>query len=314
MPASLRRTWLAVGLAALAVLVVGFLAARDFVRDVYATCPGSLQVSPVSSSLAGRSLEPLSFDTAEPPVPTAATKSFSLLYDQKKTDPRTPFGAMPQYANVRVVWNDRGSDGRTCACGTAPITLVGEAPHELRLHHVEGTDRYVVKGRTLSPYVTDSDVRVDFRLLPGASRELQRDRIFSMRHLSVLVALAAAGALVVALFRSRRAMAYALRMHTWTEARLAPSGLVEDESGAALGLLEQTRGRARTGPVLVASEALARSQLYRDMPIVDRRDVAEGTHARWTEGTMRRLRDARVLAVLSTACTLLAFGARHLAQ
>lgn len=56
-----------------------------------------------------------------------------------------------------------------------------------------------------------------------------------------------------------------------------------------------------------------RSQLYRDMPIIARRNVAEGTHALWAGGTMVRLRDARVLALLSSACTLLAFGARLVA-
>jgi len=65
--------------------------------------------------------------------------------------------------------------------------------------------------------------------------------------------------------------------------------------------------------VLVAPSALSRAGLYRDMPVVQRRDVAEGTHARWSSGTMLRLRDARTLAVISTASALLALVARLLA-
>src|SRR5882757_3300711 len=39
-PQSLHRTWAALAIAALAVLVVAVLAGRDFVRHVNAPCPG----------------------------------------------------------------------------------------------------------------------------------------------------------------------------------------------------------------------------------------------------------------------------------
>ena len=71
-------------------------------------------------------------------------------------------------------------------------------------------------------------------------------------------------------------MTYALRVHAWGEARL-------------------TAG------------------LYRDMPIVQRRHIVEGTHARWVIGTMRRLCDARALAVVSALCAAFAFGAKLIA-
>ena len=109
-------------------------------------------------------------------------------------------------------------------------------------------------------------------------------------------------------------MAYALRIHTWLPAQLTPGGCIEGDDGATLGALEQTRWRqVPPGPVLVAPEAISTGGLYRDVPIVARRHIAEGTHARWTTGTMVRLRDARALAVIGTAAALLSFGARLIA-
>lgn len=311
MPQSLRRTWLAIGLATLAVLVVGFLACRDLVRDVFVHCPGSLLVV-APFSLGDVKLEPIDFDTAEPPVPSKDAPSFSLRYDQK-TDPRGAYAGQTRYSNVRVVWNDVGPDHEPCDCGSVPISLSGEAPYDLRLYKVAPMARaphYVVKGRD-----SRTDVRAFFRLATGsAHHHLQSERVLTRRHLSVLVALAALGALVVALLRSRRAMAYALRIHGWTEASLGASGMIETEDGAVLGTLEQSRGRqVHPGPVLVAPEAISGNQLYRDMPIIPRRAVAEGSHGRWAAVTLLRLRDARVLAALSTACTVLAFGARLIA-
>lgn len=125
----------------------------------------------------------------------------------------------------------------------------------------------------------------------------------------------ALGALGIAIVRSRRAMSYALRIHAWTPAKLTPEGLLESDGGETLGTIaaQSWATRVPDGPVLVAPSALSRAGLYRDMPVVQRRDVAEGTHARWTSGTMLRLRDARALAVIGTLCTALAFGARLVA-
>ena len=179
---------------------------------------------------------------------------------------------------------------------------------------MRGTNDYVVKFAKGSSYVEDSGVRAAFTISPGASHRVQLGRVVAARHLPLLVVLVALGALVVALFRSRRAMSYALHLNGWTEARLTHGGLLESDTGATLGALEQTRmGQIPPGAVLVAPGALATSGLYRDVPIVARRHVAEGTHARWVAATMVRLRDARALAVISTACALLAMGARIIA-
>jgi hypothetical protein len=307
-PQSLHRTWTALGVAALAVLFVAFLVGRDFVRDVFPECNVSLETGPFDIEQSA-SLVPVTLETTEP-VPSSP-RWFQLRFDQK-TDTRA-YAPATIYSGVRILWNDVALDGKPCACGSIPITLSGETPSDLRLYRVEGTDQYVVKGRN-----SLSDLHPDFRdafiIKHGPSRHLQGDRIFTARHLPALVVWLALGALGVAVLRSRRAVSYALRLHTWTEARLSPEGLIEGDTGETLATLAAQGWTTRIpdGPVLVAPEALSRAGLYRDMPVVQRRDVAEGTHARWASGTMLRLRDARALAILSTLCTALALGARML--
>jgi hypothetical protein len=304
-PQSLHRTWSALGIAALAVLFVAFLVGRDLARDVYPACGVSLETGPfaVEESAA---LVPVSLETTEP-VPSSS-RWFQLRFDEK-TDPRA-YGPVTQYSNVRIVSNDAALDGKPCTCGSIPIALSGESPSDLRLYRVEGTEQYVVKGRPITNDLRN-ELREAFVIKHGPARHLQPDRIFTAHHLPAFVALLALGALGVALVRSRRAMSYALRLYTWTEARLTSEGLLEGAAGEMLGTLEQVRGpHVQPGPVLVAPEALSAAGLYRDMPIIQRRSIAEGSHARWASGTMLRLRDARALAVVSTVCTALAFGAR----
>jgi hypothetical protein len=294
-PRSLHRTWAALAVASLAVLCIALLAGRDFVRDVYPECAGSLEAKPLNMDAEKlRSLVPVALD---------GTSSFQLLFD--KTESPIAHGFGPRYSNVRIVWTQADRNGEPCTCGSIPALLFGEAPSELGLYRVAGTDEYAV---------ANTDVRAVFIVKPGAARHLQSDRVFTRHQLPALVALLALGALGVALLRSRLAMAYALRMHAWTEARLTPEGRVEADGGATLGTLEQSQStRLRPGPVLVAPSALSSAGLYRDMPIIERRSIAEGTHARWAGATMMRLRDARTLAVISTLCTMLAFGARLMA-
>jgi hypothetical protein len=307
-PQSLHRTWTALGVATLAVLFVAFLVGRDFVRDVFPACDVSLETEPFDVE-ATASLVPVTLETTQP-VPSSP-RWFQLRFDEK-TDAHA-HAPVTIYAGVRILWNGVALDGKPCVCGSIPITLSGETPSDLRLYRVEGTDQYVVKGRN-----SRSDLHPDFRdafiVKQGPARHLQGDRIFTARHLPALVVWLALGALGVALLRSRRAMSYALRLHTWTEARLSPEGLIEGDTGETLATLAAQGWTTRIpdGPVLVAPEALSRASLYRDMPVVQRRDVAEGTHARWASGTMLRLRDARALAIISTLCTLLALGARTL--
>jgi hypothetical protein len=305
-PESLRRTWAALAVAALAVLVIALLAGRDFVHDVVPECAGSVVIEPFSTNETP-DLLPVALDGESP---------FQLRFDQK-SEAWLRHGAGPEYLNVRIEWSSFDSDDRPCTCGAIPIRLSGEAPSDLHLYRLAGSNQYVVKGRwanTEQYYTASTDYRVAFVNTSTPSRHLATDRIFTRQRLPGLIALLAIGALGVGLLRSRRATAYALRTHAWTEARLTPEGLLEADSGGTLGTLEQSHAtRVAPGPVLVAPAALSSSGLYRDMPIVPRRSIVEGTHARWSAATMQRLRDARALAVISTTCTLVAFGARLIA-
>ena len=318
MPQSLHRTWVALAVATLAVLVVALLTGRDFVRDVNAPCPGSLHEEPFAGWTSLAKLEPVymeSLSSESTPSPVASGPAFVLTYDQKQRQ-SNGYAYPTEFRNVRVQWKEPGSstDAPCTWCGSVRIALSGEAPSDLNHFRERGTNRYVVKGRAGHSSGEDSAVRATFNVDDVPTHRLQLDRIFTARRLPFGVALLALGALVVALLRSRRAMSYARTIHAWTEARLTPAGMLESDAGGTLGTVEQTRfGYIPAGPVLVAPEALATSGLYRDVPIVQRRQLAEGTHQRWASGTMLRLRDAQALAVISTACTLLALGARFAA-
>jgi hypothetical protein len=84
---------------------------------------------------------------------------------------------------------------------------------------------------------------------------------------------------------------------------------VESETGASLGTME-LRSRVPAGQVIVDPNAFEGRDVYREMPILTRRTVGSGSHQRWYEGTMRRLRDARSLAIVATMTTLFALVAR----
>jgi len=318
-PQSLHRTWVALAVATLAVLVVALLTGRDFVRDVNALCPGALHEEPFTSATGTPKLDPVYLESVASqgtPSPITSGPAFVLTYDQKQKQ-SNGYAYPTEFKNVRVQWKEPGAaiDARCATCGSVSIALSGEAPADLHLFRERGTNRYVVKGRPGYDYSDDAAARAAFTVDAVATHRIQLDRIFTARQLPFGVALVALGALVVALFRSRRAMSYARTIHAWTEARLTPGGMLESDAGGTLGTVEQTRfgGYLPAGPVLVAPEALATNGLYRDVPIVQRRQIAEGTHQRWASGTMLRLRDARALAVISTACTLLAAGARFAA-
>lgn len=310
---SLHRTWLALAVASVAVSIVAFFAGRDVVRDVFPVCSSTLEARPIYGAGTGE-LEPYFLDSGASVPSTSA--SFQLDFDEKAA-PRLGYAHRPLYSNVRIVWNDVDADGRPCACGSLPLFLSGEAPSDLRLFRERGAeDRYVVKGRHAmgTGYDPSSEVRLAFTRNHSSTRHFQAGRIFTTRHLPALIALLAIGALVQAFVRARRAISYAQRIHTWSEARLTDGGLIEDDTGVTLGALEQNRmRRVPVGPVLVAPESLGGAGLYRDLPIVSHESIAEGTHARWASGTMQRLRDARVLAALSTLCTAMALGAHFMA-
>lgn len=322
---SLFRTWVALGIAAAAVLVVAFLAARDFVRDVYPECPGSLLVvrSPDGQGdLTG--LERVD-GTGQSDVPGG----FRLRFIE---EPRGRDDALHDN-DARLVRVQVGADGRECRCGAVPVSWSAwgpTTPLELDLFYERATgDFYVVvpavprhlnvDGVPTGFSGTSASVAATFRATHAKTRSFQSQRVFDRRNLSLLVATIALGALGVALGRSRRAISYAVRVHAWTEARLTSQGRIESESGALLANVDSSLTSTRhawpipVGPVLVAPDALAGDGVYRDMPVVTRAKIVEGSHARWASATMVRLRDARALAVIGTLSAALAYGARFLA-
>jgi hypothetical protein len=122
--------------------------------------------------------------------------------------------------------------------------------------------------------------------------------------------------LTLAAIRARRGAGYAREIHAWTAARIQRGGRVESEAGETLGMIAGAGRPLEPGPVLLSPEARARARagqdVYRDLPTIARHDIALGTHEEWRAATLRGLRDARVLAVVSAVCTALALAARAL--
>lgn len=284
MPNSLRRTWALIVLALLAILPIASLSVLDLARDVFPRCSGSLEETIDSYGANDGVL--VAHDEPQP-------GGFSL-----RLDTTTKNGAH----RLHVSRWETGADGG-CDCGSLDVL-------------VPSTSFGSPDVRRVSPghYVVADAKRVfaTFRTVEGSTRKLQPSRMFARRHLPAFVVLLALGALGIAVLRARKGIAYATRIHAWTPATLDAGGRIESETGETLGVLDSTGRRVYPGALLVAPEATPKKGLYRDVPIIARRFVAMGTHARWSEWTMRGLKDARALCAISTACSLLALGARFL--
>lgn len=303
-PSSLSKTTISLLLAALAVLVTASLAMRDFIRDVRPTCASTLTevVDSVEWTLVPRSgfknmpLELVDRKTG----PTDTTQPFRLVYD---VDAR----AYPtRYENVRFEWVVPEGD-RPCTCDSIRMKLEpGQTPFTATLQFERASQHYHVKV---------GDQELTFELKSSPSHHVQTARILSRRHLSLFVSFAAFLALGVAWLRQRKARAYAQFMHTWTEAELSEAQMIQSEAGEMLGTLSSgSRRRARpAGTVLVNPHALGGSGMYRDVPVIEPKDVAQGSHDTWLRATMIRLRDARALAILSALTSVLALAAHYFA-
>lgn len=304
MKQSLHRTWLALGIAALAVLVVAIFAARDFSRELYADCPGGLAQIHVDRELAQASYDDLIKKGYEP-VDTTKGKA-RIRWDAKSYK----YGPEIYFDNVRIVRIDLDAHGHECECASQIVPWgrenAGDTPADIK----------VLRSPTGNLVVHAHQLTVQYAPTTVHARVHQPQSVWTMRNLPCVVVLVALLALVVALFRSRRAISYAMRLHAWTEATLTPAGRIEDENGAILANADSTltstqrRWPIPTGPVLIDPKGLEAGSLYREMPIVTRSKIVEGSHARWVSSTMVSLRDARTLAVLSTLCAALAYGAR----
>ena len=267
---SLRRTWIAVALAVLAVLPVTVWTALALVRDVFPECRGALRAEgaeAVERARAGGR------DLARVPLGEPATAYAHLA--RRYAEERDRWG-QPAYRNVRLVRLDCGVLGEPAAeCGQIPLPWTGrgdlDAP-AVRVDYDRTRDWYVVVDASgSSSWSEHGDVLLVFRATSSPVRHFQRDRLFAGRHVPALVAFLALGALAVAALRSRRAIAYASRLHAWTESTLTREGMVQDEGGVTLATVESGAARrVPPGPVLVDPEAFAKGSVYRELPIVHR--------------------------------------------
>lgn len=282
-----RRSGLVVLAAALVVLAAGGLIVRSFYVHVTVPCRGFVEEVPVPirSSLPS----------------TATAHQFEVVKDWATTG-NTP--AM-RATNTRLHWTR--PDG-VLACNELPLPV----------DHFAADD--IVPDGTLP----DTYVIIDW----GAARENQRIEAFrtvdrpgrklvhglGLAHFADIPAITLVVALLALLVASARllgARGYALRYHAWKQANSRFDGMVESEGSELLARLPpRTRREQR---LLVNPDALGKREAYRDLPQLERRDIAWGGHDQWRRGTARALRDSRVLATVAAIATLLGVVANQLA-
>jgi len=305
-PQSLRNTWIAVILAAIAVSVTGFFIMRNFVRDVFVDCRGSL--TQVSESELGSEPDLSRIDRDE--KSRFVNTDLEIKFDEVKSD-KDKYYSDTAYKNVRVLWN-RTETGCACKDVVLPWERHYGAPYSATIWRDKSTGLFVVHRPGWSSTNTFQTPPVAvFRKVDNAGHRFQIDRVVSGKHVSMLVFLLALGALGFAATRAIRATPYATRMHAWHSATLRPEGFIESVTGATLGTIE-SGARIPAGPVIIDPSATAGRDIYREMPILGRRQIAAGSHERWVEGTMRRLRDARSIAIIGTVTTGLALVAHFI--
>ena len=289
MASELRRTWLVLALALLAILAIAAVTLRSYVADVFPVCRGTLEESGHASLRPGdtSAYVPLDVDRG----------GFRFHLDTFEGEP----GRVSWAKIVRI---ETDASGTTCECGGVVLRDAGVSnAGGALMGQGDGTyvyvdNRWLVEGTVL-------------RTIERPTRHIQRGRLIARRHFPSLITLVAILALGFAAVRARSGILYATRLQAWTEARLEPNGRITTEAGDPLGVVAGNAPVA-TATVLVSPNARTKRDVYREVPIIARRQVALGSHALWREITRRHLRDARVLAIVGTACSAAAFVARIL--
>lgn len=279
-------------LALLAILAVAFVAFPPFVADVFPVCRGTLETSGSVWLRPGDT-------SAYAPLDVDRGDGVRFHLD-------TVESATGQVTWARMVRIETSASGATCECGGVVLRDAGVSnAGGALMPQGDGTFVYVdnrwhVEGTVLRP-------------LERPTRHLQRGRVLARRHLPAMIVLVAILALGIAALRARRGILYATRLHAWVEARLEPSGRITTEAGEPIGVVS---GRAPivTASVLVAPAAGKRRDVYREVPMVARDQVALGSHALWLDDTRRHLRDARALAIVGVACSLAALAGAFLGR
>jgi hypothetical protein len=198
----------------------------------------------------------------------------------------------------RIVWI-RPDEATTCNELTIPDPAWWSPSTEL-----------IVRDRGDGTYdFAEKDHRFAVRLSEMRARRFVPARFELRAQIPALVFLLAMIALLVAAFRAMRATHYATRLHAWSEGTLREDGVVESRSGRTIGRLESP---ARIPPGDVIVDPADGGGAYRALRMLTRGDVGEGDHERWRNGTLRRLRDARTLAIVATLTTSAAVLARLL--
>jgi hypothetical protein len=288
---ALRRTWALLAVALLIILPAGGIAFGSYVANVYPLCRGTLEASASERAATGRGETSAVFplDVAE--------GGFAFHLDTVEAEP----GRVTWAKIVRV---ETDANGGTLECGgvvlrDAGVSNAGGAMMALGGGAFAYVDkRWSVEGTVL-------------RAIEHPTRHVQRGRLLARRHLPASMVLVAMLALGFAAGRARSASLYATRLHAWNEARLEPSGRITTEGGEQLGVVAGSAPVVAVD-VLVSPAAGPKREVYRELPVVARGEVALGSHAGWSEVTRRHLRDARVLAVVSASCAVAALGARML--
>ncbi|MDF2692004.1 MAG: hypothetical protein K0S65_387 [Labilithrix sp.] len=290
-PRRLAHTWIVLAIAMLAVVGSGAVIVQKFIRYVFIECRGTLHTVPLRELGDAPHLQRVE----------ASRSDLAIRFDEKPG--RRLFGPKT-YSNVHVAWER--SDAK-CACADVAIPWAKSypTPSELRLFRDEATGLFLVRESNEGPNL------IGFRKIEDRGHRLDRNLIADPHNVSMLVFIVALGALVMATFRAARATPYATQMFRWIPGTLRHDGLVESETGASLGKMD-ARSRVASGDVIVDPRAIESQDAYRGLSVLTRRNVGSGSHSRWYEGTMRRLRDARALAILAMAGTALAVVARVL--
>jgi hypothetical protein len=113
--------------------------------------------------------------------------------------------------------------------------------------------------------------------------------------------------------RVAQARLYATRMQSWREGTLKPGGRITVDDDETLAMLDASvDSRVPLGPVLVDPGALAPSEAFREARLLGADDVGVGPHGIWCAQTVRRLREARVLAGLGALTVGLTLAAHLL--
>lgn len=286
-PSRLRATWALLVVALVACLAVAYVSFRGVADEVAPVCPSVIE-------------------SAERPPNDALLRVPGGLGPQE--DAVKPVDRLESGRIVRVAPT---KDHRLLECGSVALDPKVDAAlrrrEQLELFRSPDDVYVLVDGN--HPF-GDRDGLAVFRHA-RAQRVYQRGRLGSPSQLPAVVSLLAIAALAFAFVRSRRGIVYATKLHAWTEGELGEGGRVLSPEGEPLGVVATTSRRLVPGPVLVAPQTSGDAG-YREMRMLDRKDLALGSHARWAQTTMRGLRDARALAIVSTVASTLGLAGHFL--